>query len=203
MEDDHAKDMQRLCRSTADAVASRDARPASFAFQFDEVIKMHLSIADNETSFGLNLHRMSEDLEDLARNIEQQRKQWKATGLSAEHRVQSAEKALDKAKQKYDSLAEDYDHAKTGDRVSGRGFSFRPKSGANLEEDLLRKLNAGDADYQSKVQQAQSLRQDLVTSARPQTVQALLQLIKECDAAVTLQLQKFGKSGILLRDVHS
>jgi hypothetical protein len=193
MEDDHSKEMRRLCRLTAEALGGRDARPASFAYQFEEVIQMHERIAENELSFGLNLHQMSVDLDTLAHEMERGRKQWKATGLSAEHRVQEAEKALDKAKQKYDGLAEDYDHAKTGDKVSGRGFSFRPKSGATLEEDLLRKLNIADQDYQAKVQQAQSLRQDLITSARPQTVQALLQLIKECDSGVTLQLQKFGK----------
>ena len=192
MEDDHSKELRRLCRFTTDSIRNRESRQDSFAGQFVEIISMHERMAENEMSFGLNLHQMSVDLDNLAHEIERGRKQWKAQGLSAEQRVQEAEKALDKAKQKYDSLAEDYDHAKTGDKVSGRHMGFRPKSGAALEEDLQRKLNVADQDYQTKVQAAQQLREELEKSSRPQAVQSMLQLIKECDSGVTLQLQKFG-----------
>ena len=140
---------------------------------------------------------MSVDIDTLAHEIERGRKHWKSTGLAAEQRMQEAERLLEKAKQKYDSLAEDYDNAKTGDRSSGKHFGLRGvKSAAQHEEDLQRKLAAADQDYQVKVQNAQQLRQDLVSTSRPQAVQALKQLVKECDSGVALQLQKFGKSPV-------
>jgi Rho GTPase-activating protein RGD1 len=98
---------------------------------------------------------------------------------------------MGKAKNKYDVLAEQYDRARTGDRQSGR-FGLKTKSAAQQEEELNRKVQAADTDYASKVQTAQTSRQELITSLRPQAVRALTELIMECDSGVTLQLQKFA-----------
>ena len=151
-------------------------------------------MADNGVQFALSLHQMHEDLQDLAANMERGRKQWKQNGLSAEKRVQDSEALMDKAKAKYNSLAEDYDRARTGDKQSGRVFGLKgPKSAAQHEEDLQRKVQQADADYQSKVQTAKSQRQELVNAQRPQAIKALQDLVNECDSGLTLQLQKFGK----------
>ncbi|KAL8969368.1 MAG: hypothetical protein Q9197_004380 [Variospora fuerteventurae] len=136
---------------------------------------------------------MHEDLHDLATNIERGRKQWKQSGLSAEKRVQDSEALVDKAKTKYDSLAEDYDRARTGDKQAGRVFGLKgPKTAAQHEEDLHRKMQAADSDYSSRLQTAQSQRQELVSTQRPQVVKAILDLIIECDSGLTLQLQKYA-----------
>ena len=156
-------------------------------------------MADNGVQFALSLHQMHEDLHDLAANMERGRKHWKQNGMSAEKRVQDSESMMEKAKAKYDSLAEDYDRARTGDKQSGRVFGLKgPKSAAQHEEDLNRKVQAADSDYQSKVQLARSQRQELVSTLRPQAVKALLDLISECDAGLTLQLQKFGSCAWVL-----
>ena len=150
-------------------------------------------MADNGVQFALSLHQMHEDLTELAAEKERGRKQWKQTGLSAEKRVQDAELAMEKAKIKYDSLADDFDRARTGDKQSGRVFGLKgPKSAAQVEEDLNRKVQAADADYASKVQLAQGMRSELISTSRPQAVKALHDLITECDAGLLLQMQKFG-----------
>jgi hypothetical protein len=193
VEDEHAKKMRRMCKTTFQNIRSGDSRQGSYAQQFEAVTSLHERMADNGLQFSLNLHQMHEDLNQLAYEMEKGRKHWKTTGLSAEQRVQEAERQLEKAKQKYDTLAEDYDHAKTGDKASGRHFGLRgPKSGAQYEEDLLKKLQIADKDYQSKVQFAQQERQQLITSARPQAVKTVQELITECDAGLALQFQKFG-----------
>lgn len=151
-------------------------------------------MADNGVQFALLLHQMHEDLHDLAANIERGRKHWKQTGLSAEKRVQDAETMMEKAKVKYDTLAEDYDRARTGDKQAGRVFGLKgPKSAAQHEEDLHRKMQAADSDYSSRVQAAKSQRQELLSSLRPQAIKAMQDLINECDAGLALQLQKFGE----------
>ena len=152
-------------------------------------------MADNGAQFASSLHQMHEDLLELASNMERGRKHWKATGLAAEQRVADIEAAMRKSKSKYDGLAEDYDRARTGDRQSGKIFGLKgPKSAAQHEEDLLRKVQAADADYSSKVQTAQAQRAELWSKLRPEAVKALQDLIKECDSALTLQMQKFGES---------
>ena len=152
-------------------------------------------MADNGVQFALSLHQMHENLHDLATTMERGRKYWKQNGLSAEKRVQDSELMMEKAKSKYDSLAEDFDRARTGDKQSGRVFGLKgPKSAAQHEEDLHRKVQQADADYSTKVQVAKSQRQELLSTLRPQAVGALQDLINECDSGLTLQLQKFGKS---------
>ena len=151
-------------------------------------------MAENGLQFALNLHQMHEDLNHLAFEMERGRKNWKQLGLSAEQKAQDAERQLEKAKQKYDSLAEQYDHAKTGDS-STRHFGLRgPRSAEQREEELQRKVQSADQDYQSKVQYVRQQRQELLSTTRPQAVKALEDLITECDAGLALQMQKFGKS---------
>lgn len=151
-------------------------------------------MADNGAQFAMSLHQMHEDLLDVAANIERGRKHWKATGLSAEQRVADTEAAMKKSKAKYDSLAEDYDRVRTGDRQTGKIFGIKgPKSAQQHEEDLLRKVQAADADYASKVQNTQVQRQELLSKLRPEAVKSLEELIKECDSGLTLQMQKFGR----------
>ena len=193
LEEDHAQGLKKLCKATHDTLRRPDGRQGSYGRQFDEVNKMHERMADNGIQFALSLHQMHEDLNELANNMERGRKQWKQTGLNAEKKFADAEAFMEKAKSKYESLAESYDRARTGDKGSGRAFGLKgPKSAAQHEEDLQRKVQAADADYKARVQAAQTSRQELVTSSRPQAVKALQELITECDSALTLQLQKFG-----------
>ena len=194
LEEEQAQGLKKLCRSSIDSAKRPDNRQGSYAQNYDEIIRIHDRMADNGVQFALSLHQMHEDLQDLAANMERGRKQWKQNGLSAEKRVQDSEVLMDKAKAKYNSLAEDYDRARTGDKQSGRVFGLKgPKSAAQHEEDLQRKVQQADADYQSKVQTAKSQRQELVKAQRPQAVKSLQDLINECDSGLTLQLQKFGK----------
>jgi hypothetical protein len=151
-------------------------------------------MADNGALFATSLHQMHDDLQDMAINLERGRKQWKTMGLAAEQRVVDAETAMRKSKAKYDSLADDYDRARTGDRQAGKKFGLKgPKSAAQHEEDLLRKVQAADTDYASKVQNAQNQRNELLAKLRPEAVKALEDLVKECDSALTMQMQKFGE----------
>lgn len=193
LEEEQAQGLKKLCRSSHESVKRPDNRQGSYAQNYDEILGIHDRMADNGVQFALSLHQMHEDLHDLASNMERGRKHWKQNGLSAEKRVQDSESLMEKAKSKYDSLAEDYDRTRTGDKQSGRVFGLKgPKSAAQHEEDLLRKVQQADSDYSSRVQSAKNQRQELVSTLRPQAVRALQDLINECDSGLTLQLQKFG-----------
>ena len=153
---------------------------------------MHERMADNGMQFALSIHQMHEDLNELSNNMDKGRKNWKHEGLNAEKRASDAEGLMERAKAKYDGLADDYDRAKTGDIKGSRRIMKGPKSAAQHEEDLLRKLQAADSDYANKVQAAKAQREELINSSRPRAIRALQELIRECDSALTLQLQKFG-----------
>ncbi|PMD25613.1 RhoGAP-domain-containing protein [Hyaloscypha hepaticicola] len=193
LEEEHSNGLKKLCRLTTESIRRPEHRHGTFLHSYEEVTNIHERMADNGAQFASSLHQMHEDLLELASNMERGRKHWKATGLAAEQRVADIEAAMRKSKAKYDGLAEDYDRARTGDRQSGKIFGLKgPKSAAQHEEDLLKKVQAADADYASKVQTAQAQRAELWSKLRPEAVKALQDLIKECDSALTLQMQKFA-----------
>ncbi|KAI9660839.1 MAG: hypothetical protein M1829_006449 [Trizodia sp. TS-e1964] len=193
LEEEHAQGLKKLCRISLDSIRRPDIRQGTYSLQYAEITHIQERMADNGMQFALSLHQMQEDLIEMAANMERGRKHWKQTGLSAEKRVQDLEGLMNKAKMKYNSLAEDYDRAKTGDRAAGKVFGLKgPKSAAQHEEDLHRKVQAADSDYSSKVQQAHTQRMELLNSLRPQAITALQDLINESDSALTLQLQKFA-----------
>ncbi|KAH3986713.1 hypothetical protein HBH98_025830 [Parastagonospora nodorum] len=193
LEEEHAGSLKKLSRLTIDGLRKPESRHESYSAQFEQVLHANERIADNGTQFGLALHAMHENLLQLANKMDTNRKTWKQQGLAAENKVQDAERLAEKAKAKYDQLADDLDRVKTGDTGAGRKFGLKgPKSAAQHEEDLQRKTQAADQDYASKVQTAQALRKELVASTRPQAVAALTDLVKETDAALTMEMQKYA-----------
>lgn len=195
LEDDHAKGMKKLCRVTHDNISHQDHRQGTFAKATEEMLAIHERMAENGLQFSLSLHQMHEDLLEVASVAEKHRKGWKQTGMDAENRLVALEHAMRKSKTKYDSLAEEYDRVRTGEsKQGGKVFGFKgPKSAAQHEEDLLRKTQAADTDYMNKVQAYQSEKATVESTTRPEAVKALQDLIRECDAGTTLQMQKFGR----------
>ncbi|KAK4543415.1 hypothetical protein LTR36_005558 [Oleoguttula mirabilis] len=193
LEEEHSKELRRLAKSQLDAIKRSEVRGGSYAHQLAEVLRVHERMAENGLTFALSMHQMHEDLNDLSVNMERGRKQWKHEGLDAEKRASDAEAAMHKAKARYDGLAEDYDRARTGDTKGSRRIGLKgPKSAEQHESDLLRKVQAADADYEEKVRLAKAQRESLISEQRPKAVQELKKLCNECDSALTLQLQKFA-----------
>lgn len=192
LEQEHSDGIKSMCRRTHEQIRRPEHRHGSFLMAYDELINIHDRMADNGAQFAISLHQMHDDLQELAANMEKGRKHWKTTGLTYEQRAADMEAAMRKSKAKYDSLAEDLDRVKTGGGQSTKGKFGLKKSGPQHEEDLHRKLQAAEQDYSSKVQAAQSQRAELWSKQRPEAVRALEDLIRECDSALTLQMQKFA-----------
>jgi hypothetical protein len=148
-------------------------------------------MADHGLQFSGLLFTMADELSELASSSEKNRKQWKATGVNAEKRVQDAEAVMEKAKNRYSQLAENYDRARTGERASSGKFGLK-KSGPQAEEEIRYKLEAADADYRAKVEALQQQRAELMSTHRPQTINALQETIRETDAGLSSQIQRFA-----------
>ncbi|KAI8632753.1 hypothetical protein F5Y19DRAFT_328904 [Xylariaceae sp. FL1651] len=194
LEEEHARGMKKLCKTTQDNIHHADHRQGTFAKSYEEMLMIHDRMAENSTQFAFSLHQMHEDLLEVAAVAEKHRKGWKQSGLAAEQRLVDIETAMRKSKTKYDSLAEEYDRVRTGEARQGpRVFGIKgPKSAAQQEEDLLRKTQAADTDYMAKVQTYQSEKATMESTTRPEAIKALQDLIRECDSGITLQMQKFA-----------
>ncbi|KAL6361443.1 hypothetical protein LRP88_04911 [Fusarium phalaenopsidis] len=195
LEEDHANSLKKLTRTTQEVMRRPDHRQGTFAGAYDAMASTHDRMAENGIEFANELHRMHDELIELANVAERSRKQWKANGLSAENKVSEMEQTMRKSKTKYDSLAEDYEKAKMGEaRQSGKMFGALKghKSAAQHEEDLLKKVQAADQTYKGHVQALQTEKAQLVSSTRPEAVKNLQESIREIDAGVAMQMQKFA-----------
>lgn len=193
LEEEQAKGLKSLAKTQLDAARRPDSKSGSYALQLGEVLRVHERMGDNGMQFALSLHQMHEDLNNLTAEIERGRKQQKHEGLDAEKKAFDAEQAMQKAKARYDTLAESYDRARTGDTKGSRRLGLKgPKSAEQVESDLLHKVQAADGEYEERVRQAKAQRDSLLNTGRPQAVKALQSLIKECDQALALQLQKYA-----------
>lgn len=173
-----------------------DHRVGSFAQAYDEMVHIHERMAENGSHFAASLHTMHDDLVDLAMHAERNRKTCKTNGLAAEQKVQDMESQMRKSKTKYDSLADEYERARTGEgRQTGKVLNaFKNKSAAQQEEDLMKKVQAADQTYKGHVTTLQTEKSHLENSMRPETVKSIQDLVMEIDSGLSLQMQKFGKS---------
>ncbi len=169
LEEDHSNGIRKLSKTTADTMLQHEHNQGTFGQAYREMMGIHDKMANNGYQFAMSLHQMHEDLLELAAIAEKNRKGWKQNGLAAEQRVADVETQMRKSKTKYDQLADDYDRARTGDTSGSRGgFRFKgPRSAAQHEEDLLRKVQAADQDYAAKVQTLQAERGELVRTTPP------------------------------------
>lgn len=170
-----------------------DHRTGTFSHAYDEMIYIHERMAENGSGFATSLQQMHDDLNEMAASAERSRKHWKTTGLAAEQKVVDLDNTVRKSKAKYDSLAEEYERARTGEGSKKVIYAFKNKSAAQQEEDLLRKVQAADSTYHSHVQTLQTEKAQLETSLRPEAIKSLQDLIREVDSGLGLQMQKFGR----------
>lgn len=191
--DKHANAQKKVVRITLETIKGSERKHGQYATAVEEGLRRMDVQADFFGQFALQCSQMYEELSEQAKVFDERRKNEKQNGLAAEKRAQSAEEEMGKARNKRDRLAEDLDKVKTGDK-SGRGFGrLGTKSQAQAEEDLTRKLQAADSDYQQKTQTAQQVRTSLLQAERPATVSRLIAIIRELDAALCLQYGFFGE----------
>lgn len=195
LEEEHAQGLRKLCSLTHTNIRRPECRQGTYARSFEETTRIHGRMAENGLQFSLALQQMHDDLTELGNNMDRGKKHWKQTGLAFERKVQDAEMLVEKAKNKYDTAAEEYDRAKSGDRRAGKSpFSIRgTKKGPQHEEDLYRKVQIADGDYSARVQQASAARAELISSLRPSAVRSLREMVAECDSGLTVQLQRFAQ----------
>lgn len=192
LELDHITHLKKLSRNTRDAIKRPEHRQGTFYRQFDEIARVGERVSDVSATFVTKLNSMNDELSELARTTEKTRKQVKETHLRHEKNLVDLEQAAEKAKAKYESLYDELERARTGDPTKNK-FGFKTtKNSVQHEEDLQRKTQVADQDYQQKVSAAQRSRQELLRVRRPEASRELKDLIFECDSGMSLQFQKFA-----------
>lgn len=191
LEDRYGQGYKKLIRNASDSIRRSEARQGSYARNFDDSLKINDRLAENNIHFASTLHSMADELREMSENAEKGRKHWKHNAMDAEKRVADAENAQQKARDRYNTAAEQYDRVRTGERAGGK-FGLKNKSPAQLEETLKEKTDTLDQEYGSRTQAAQAERRDFESTHKPSIVRGLRDLIGECDAALAMQMAKLA-----------
>ncbi|OLL23329.1 putative Rho-GTPase-activating protein 7, partial [Neolecta irregularis DAH-3] len=118
-------------------------------------------LVENSLFFVNSLRKMSDELADLSKTSEKNRKEIKEASARNEKNVHEAEAQVEKAKAKYDSICDEYDRTmavKNGASDPKKPLlSFRSRNEAQLlkmEEDTRTRAQSSDAEYKEKIQLA-------------------------------------------------
>ncbi|CAN6637704.1 RHO GTPase-activating protein Rgd1p [Trichomonascus vanleenenianus] len=191
LESENQAAIRKLSRATRQEIKKPEGRQGTFVKQFDEIVRCNERVADVGNTYVAALHKMHDELSELARTVEKSRKSTKEAALRHEKNLTDAEQAAEKAKSKYDSLAEDFERLRMGDPTRNK-LGFKQSRTPQHEEESHKKVMAAEAEYKQRVEAAQRLRAELENKLRPQNVKELKELTMEIDSGMSLQLQKYA-----------
>lgn len=191
LEEKYAQGHKKLIRHQFDTIRRPDARQGSYIHSFEDTLKIHDRMTDTSAQYATNLFEMASELQQMAEVADQGRKRSKHEAIDAEKRVRDAEVAMHRARDKYNTVAERYERARMGDMRKGT-FGLKNKSPAQQEEQLKEQADMLDHDYTTKTETAKQTRYELDQTIKPSIIQNLSDMIAECDAGLSLQMQKLA-----------
>lgn len=156
------------------------------------VLKYDLKLSQVKQYYIKALVKMYDELSALLLTMTKLRKQTKEQIKKLEKDVIESIHQAEKAKNKYDSLCQDYFKLRRADptktKLTIRGSKTLPEQ----EEDLRKKIDMADLDYKQKVDLSTTLRNKFLSVERPKIVNNLKDMILEMDVALSIQVQKYS-----------
>ncbi|KAG0291427.1 hypothetical protein BGZ97_005880 [Linnemannia gamsii] len=174
---------------------------------WNHILEMHERMGNNRLEFSRDLQVVSEELSAIYKETDRSRKQFKEAGAKQERVVQEHEQNLDKAKQKYDSLTEEWERAilqKSADpsapkKTVTKGMTMsifrQPKSVNQLhkqEEEARVKATAAHEQYKAQLAKTNDMRQYYFSSILPSILKNLKDTIDESDLSLQYYLMRYG-----------
>ncbi|KAF8938045.1 hypothetical protein BGZ58_001683 [Dissophora ornata] len=195
------------------------------------ILEMHERLGNNRLELSRDLQIVSEELSTIYKETDRSRKQFKEAGAKQERIVQEHEQNLEKAKQKYDSLTEEWERTilqKAADPTASKktmtkGISIfrQPKSVSQRrhfreqlhrqEEEAKAKATAAHEQYKSQLVRTNDTRQYYFTHTLPSILKNLKDTIDESDLTLQYYLMRYGymyedymmKDAIILHPVNN
>ncbi|KAI0773218.1 GTPase activating protein [Trametes elegans] len=199
VEDEYGKSMQKLARQAANEYATSEAKAGSYVNAWQSSMRTHEIMADNRIKFATRLNEMSEELANLAKEVDKNRKATKDLATRYERTLQDAEALMEKTKNRFDLTAEELerlllqkegeslkDNAMqgrspvNGKRVIGKavakgGMLLKGKNPQNLqrqEDDIRARMSTASDAYRKAVTEAQTIRQEYFNFQLPRILRA-------------------------------
>ncbi|CDO68401.1 hypothetical protein BN946_scf184815.g48 [Trametes cinnabarina] len=219
VEDEYGKAMQKLARQAANEYATSEAKAGSFVNAWQSSMRTHELMAENRIKFAARLNEMSEELMNLAKEVDKTRKATKDLATRYERALQESESITEKAKSRFDVTAEELerlllqkegeplkDNAMqsrspvNGKRVIGKavakgGLLLKGKNPQNLqrqEDDIRARVSAASDAYRKAVTDTQTIRQEYFNFQLPRILRAFKECVDEIDLGTQYHLARYA-----------
>ncbi|KAF9934392.1 hypothetical protein FBU30_002216 [Linnemannia zychae] len=182
-------------------------KQGSYGDGWIHILEMHERMGNNRLEFSRDLQVISEELSAIYKETDRSRKQFKEAGAKQERIVQEHEQNLDKAKQKYDTLTEEWERAilqKSADpsapkKTMTKGMTMsifrQPKSVNQLhkqEEEARAKATVAHEQYKAQLAKTNDTRQFYFSNTLPSILKNLKDTIDESDLSLQYYLMRYG-----------
>ncbi|RPA86104.1 RhoGAP-domain-containing protein [Ascobolus immersus RN42] len=201
LEEEHASGLRKICRGIFDAANRLDSTCAPYyTYQMQTANNAHVQLAENGYQFSRKLLQVYENLTDLATSIDKKRRDLKMVSLTNEKKLQTSEAAVKSARARYGKLMEDKSKARS--HAAKPSFSLRAPSlgaltsslgGGSTGEDIDRKLQLADSDYQRAITSAYEMEEILIQIKRPEAIKALKEMVFRIESALVYHMHTFAE----------
>ncbi|KAG6855782.1 hypothetical protein H0H87_010880 [Tephrocybe sp. NHM501043] len=220
MEEEYGKNMQKLARSTAEIYSMNDGKAGTFVSAWHGTMRVHELMAENRLRFAQRLNEMSEELSNLTKEVDKNRKQTKDLATRYERALQESESATEKCKNRLDITSEELERVllqKEGESlkdnvVQGRpggtggkraigkavakgGLLLKGKNPGNIqrqEDDIRSRMSTASDVYRKAVTDTQAMRQEYFNFQLPRILRSLKECADEIDLGTQYHLTRYA-----------
>ncbi|KAG6873517.1 hypothetical protein C0995_014785 [Termitomyces sp. Mi166 len=220
MEEEYGKNMQKLARSTAEIYSMNDGKAGSFVSAWHGTLRVHEMMAENRLRFAQRLNEMSEELANLSKEVEKNRKQTKELATRYERALQESEVATEKCKNRLDVTSEELERVLLqkegeslkdnvvqsragntgGKRVIGKavakgGLLLKGRNPGNIqrqEDDIRSKMSTASDVYRKAMIDTQAMRQEYFNFQLPRILRSLKECTDEIDLGTQYHLTRYA-----------
>ncbi|KAG6841450.1 hypothetical protein C0991_010875 [Blastosporella zonata] len=220
MEEEYGKNMQKHARSTAEIYSMNDGKAGSFVSAWHGTLRVHELMAENRLRFAHRLNEMSEELSNLTKEVDKNRKQTKELATRYERALQESESTTEKCKNRLDITSEELERLllqKEGESlkdnvVQGRpggaggkraigkavakgGLLLKGKNPGNIqrqEDDIRSRMSVASDVYRKAVTDTQAMRQEYFNFQLPRILRSLKECADEIDLGTQYHLTRYA-----------
>ncbi|KAL0095102.1 Rho GTPase activation protein [Phycomyces blakesleeanus] len=200
IEEEYGRQMIKLTQTMSETVDKAPLRTGTLSDSWSSYLKVHEKVGENRVRFSQDIVDISDDLLFLHRDTEKERKQIKDLGIKHEKLLGDADIALEKVKQRYDQMSEEWEKAilqKNGETVAvtKKAIFKSNKTQAQLgkiEEEARTKAGIADQAYRHQLKLTNQSRNEYYTVHLPKIITDLKAVGDECCVAMRYQLARYA-----------
>ncbi|KAK9469361.1 hypothetical protein V1512DRAFT_288557 [Lipomyces arxii] len=188
----NASSQIHLVKATRDNLSKLDKRDSSFLRSFNFVNQMHDRLANFSLAYASELGKLHEDLSEMCKRAEKNRKIIKDKAMKDEKNVSDAEQAAEKMRQKYYSLCEELVALKHNDPLKRGTLKFKSnKNTPQVIDEMGKKVASADLEYHDRVITANNLYNQLIKTYRPENIANLQSEMRLFDSCLALHFTRY------------